>query len=383
MRKIELRVTPFGVIALENEKFIDFSAFGDDLEESVRGYRRLIEEGFIDKKLVSFIKKKLAKGKVYTPSLILANALRKAGIDVELMKEYEPLEIEELLVKGGVFSDIKEAKKGIKDALSLLSVQKIKEAMEEKDKVIINAIGAYDEYTELINILYERLREWYGLHFPELEKIVRKYTTYARIVSNIKKKSELDMDKLIKIGLSEKTAKMVLNAARTSMGVALNDEDVEQIRKQAEFLLQAIATREELERYINDVLIEYSPNLTKLIGPKLAAKLIAKAGGLRKLATLPASTIQLLGAEKALFRSLKRGTKPPKHGLIFQHQAINRAPKKLRGKIARALAAKIAIAARVDVFGGEDIGDKLKQDFENKVEEIYEKYSKRRGGRKR
>ncbi|MEM0320545.1 MAG: hypothetical protein QXS67_03955, partial [Candidatus Nezhaarchaeales archaeon] len=115
-------------------------------------------------------------------------------------------------------------------------------------------------------------------------------------------------------------------------------------------------------------------NLKELIGPVLGARLIALAGGLERLAKLPASTIQLLGAEKALFRALRTGSKPPKHGVIFQYPEIHRSPKWQRGKIARALAGKIAIAARVDFFTGEYIADELKEDLKNRIKEIKETY---------
>ncbi len=120
---------------------------------------------------------------------------------------------------------------------------------------------------------------------------------------------------------------------------------------------------------------EVAPNLKALVGgAKLAARLMSLAGGLKELAMMPASTIQVLGAEKALFRHLRTGAKPPKHGVIFQYPAINRSPWWQRGKIARALAGKLAIAARVDYFSGEYIGEELKKELEQRIQEIKEKY---------
>ncbi|MEM2119404.1 MAG: C/D box methylation guide ribonucleoprotein complex aNOP56 subunit, partial [Candidatus Bathyarchaeia archaeon] len=117
------------------------------------------------------------------------------------------------------------------------------------------------------------------------------------------------------------------------------------------------------------------PNTKFLVGPLLAARLIAISGGLKNLAARPASTIQVLGAEKALFRSLKTGTRPPKHGIIFQHATLHDAKRWQRGKIARALAGKLAIAVRADAFGKRDIRDQLKADLEQRLEEIREKYA--------
>ena len=122
-----------------------------------------------------------------------------------------------------------------------------------------------------------------------------------------------------------------------------------------------------------------APNTTHLLGGLLTAKLISHVKSVEKLATLPASTIQVLGAEKALFKHLrsKGRVKPPKHGYLFQHPKVSSAPKKLRGKIARTLAAKVALAAKVDAYGGEFIGDKLRQAFEQRCEEVLSKKGKR------
>ena len=123
-------------------------------------------------------------------------------------------------------------------------------------------------------------------------------------------------------------------------------------------------------------MLEVAPNIRGLVGPLLGARLISLAGGLSRLARLPASTIQVLGAEKALFRALRTGGRPPKHGVIFQYPAIHRSPRWQRGKIARALAAKLAIAARIDAFTGEYKADELKEELEKRIEEIKTLYAK-------
>ncbi|UCH02286.1 MAG: hypothetical protein JSV20_00335 [Candidatus Bathyarchaeota archaeon] len=121
---------------------------------------------------------------------------------------------------------------------------------------------------------------------------------------------------------------------------------------------------------------EIAPNIQNLVGTTLGARLIVLAGGLDNLARKPASTIQVLGAEKALFRSIRTGTKPPKHGIIFQHKAVHQSPRWQRGKIARVLASKIAIAARFDAYNGTYKGNKLKDDFERRLQEIKRKYER-------
>lgn len=142
----------------------------------------------------------------------------------------------------------------------------------------------------------------------------------------------------------------------------------------AGIILDLYRLRGTLDEYIEAVMKEVAPNITALVGAKLGARLLSLAGGLEELAKLPASTIQVLGAEKALFRALRTGGKPPKHGVIFQHPYIHKSPRWQRGKIARALATKLSIAAKVDQFSGRFVGDKLVKEFEERVEEIRKLY---------
>ncbi|MEM4245787.1 MAG: C/D box methylation guide ribonucleoprotein complex aNOP56 subunit, partial [Candidatus Bathyarchaeia archaeon] len=123
-----------------------------------------------------------------------------------------------------------------------------------------------------------------------------------------------------------------------------------------------------------EVVEEVAPNLLAVAGPLISARLISIAGGVENLAKLPASTVQVLGAEKALFRALKTGARPPKHGVIFQYGPIHQAPRWQRGKLARAFSGKLAIAARLDAFGGGFEGERLKAGFDNRVAEIQQKY---------
>jgi len=120
---------------------------------------------------------------------------------------------------------------------------------------------------------------------------------------------------------------------------------------------------------------EVAPNITELVGSIMGAHLIAAMGSLGNLSKKSSGTIQVLGAEKALFRSLKTGTRPPKHGLIFQYKDIHQSPRWQRGKISRALAGKLAIAARLDAYGGVYRGDQLKAEFDKRVEEIKARYA--------
>ncbi|WP_456421000.1 C/D box methylation guide ribonucleoprotein complex aNOP56 subunit [Thermococcus sp.] len=251
---------------------------------------------------------------------------------------------------------------------------RIQEQSGARDKMIIQAIEALDDIDKVINLLVSRLREWYGLHFPELDEILPKHGQYVTFVREIGPRENVTKEKLEKLGFSEGKIEKILKAAERSMGAPLGKFDAEIIVKLASEISDLYRLREQIEDYLETAVGEVAPNLKALVGAKLAARLMSLAGGLRELAMMPASTIQVLGAEKALFRHLRTGAKPPKHGVIFQYPAINRSPWWQRGKIARALAGKLAIAARVDYFSGEYIGEELKKELEQRIKEIKEKY---------
>ncbi|WP_297065183.1 C/D box methylation guide ribonucleoprotein complex aNOP56 subunit [Thermococcus sp.] len=251
---------------------------------------------------------------------------------------------------------------------------RIQEQSGARDKMIIQAIEALDDIDKVINLLVSRLREWYGLHFPELDEILPKHPQYVAFVKEIGPRENVTRERLEKLGFSEGKIEKILKASEKSMGAPLGKFDSEIIRKLASEISDLYKLREQIEDYLEMAMDEVAPNLKALVGAKLAARLMSLAGGLKELAMMPASTIQVLGAEKALFRHLRTGAKPPKHGVIFQYPAINRSPWWQRGKIARALAGKLAIAARVDYFSGEYIGEELKKELEQRIQEIKEKY---------
>jgi nucleolar protein 56 len=212
------------------------------------------------------------------------------------------------------------------------------------------------------------------LHFPELDRIVEKHDTYARLVADIGLRSNFTEENLEKEGIPKEKIQQIASSARRSMGASFPEEDLEWLRSFCRDTLELFRFREKAETYVDGVMKETAPNSTAILGALLTARLMSIAGGLMNLAKMPASTMQVLGAEKALFRSLKTGARPPKHGVIFQYASIHQSPRWQRGKIARALSGKLAIAARVDAFGGDFMGDKLAKDVEKKISEIQEKY---------
>ena len=221
------------------------------------------------------------------------------------------------------------------------SKKKVKEELKTRSLTINYTSRAIEDIAEMQNLLFERIEEMYALYNPELKSSREKYI------------------------------EAVLKGEKGNEGIELDKEDLQAIKELAELYNTMEQKKKNLEEYLEYALSKQAPNITYLVGSSLAAKLISLAGSLEKLADMPASTIQLLGAEKALFNYIKnrRRGRPPKHGILFQYPEIMTAPKKLRGKIARALAAKLAIAARADI-AKHFIADKLKQRFDKRLKEI-------------
>jgi nucleolar protein 56 len=225
-----------------------------------------------------------------------------------------------------------------------------------RDASLVQAVRALDELQEAENRLNERLREWFGLHFPELATLVPT-ERYAALVASGKGRDEALAD----LGL----------AGAPSSGSPLSEADLASVRAYAK---AAVALRDEGDaqaKALSSTAREVAPNLSALLGPLLASRLILGAGSLERLSRLPASTVQLVGAEKALFRHLKEGSRPPKHGVLFQHPAVHGSPYWARGRVARALAGKAAIAARADAAASRrDLGEALRASFEVRLAAI-------------
>ena len=281
----------------------------------------------------------------------------------------------ETAVKLGYAKNEEEVLKMLHQAAYSLSAKKIVEAVEKRDLLVAQAVSCIDEVEKMLNILASRLREWYGIHFPELGNMIKDHEDFIRALQIIGHRDNIrKQEVLAKLGPIKDKISKLLESGGISLGADVLPKDIDIIREVASIALSLYDLNDKLRQYVNEVMGEVAPNLKELIGPVLGARLISLAGGLERLAKLPASTIQLLGAEKALFRALRTGSKPPKHGIIFQHPEIHRSPRWQRGKIARALAGKIAIAARVDYFTGEYIADELKEDLKKRIKEIKEIY---------
>ncbi|MFO8110856.1 MAG: NOP5/NOP56 family protein [Thermoplasmata archaeon] len=222
----------------------------------------------------------------------------------------------------------------------------------DADKHLAKAVDAIQDLNETINILHERLRDWYSLHYPELFD------------------KERDAVELIQEYGDRKSIKDFTGDERESLGCDLGDIEEGLLSSLASHICALSEYRRELRTYVEETMEEIAPTITTLTGPRLGGELISHMGSLKKLAMAPSSTIQVLGAEKSLFRHLEKGTPPPKHGYILQHPLVHRSAPDVRGKAARALANKIAIAARIDYFGGDDRGEELKAELERRIRDL-------------
>ena len=230
-----------------------------------------------------------------------------------------------------------------------LSRHKLKFSTDKVDTMIVQAISLLDDLDKELNIYAMRVKEWYGWHFPEMARIVNDNLSYARIILSMGMRSNAAKSDLAEV-LPEEIEGAVKAAAEISMGTEITSEDLENIQALAEQVVSFTEYRSQLSEYLSARMAAIAPNLTALVGDLVGARLIAHSGSLMNLAKSPASTIQILGAEKALFRALKTKHDTPKYGLIYHSSLIGQATGKNKGKIARVLAAKAALGLRVDAL---------------------------------
>jgi nucleolar protein 56 len=251
-------------------------------------------------------------------------------------------------------------------AMVLLGKEKVK-VSATPDEQLLQAIRAIDDLTKTINLMTERLHEWHGINFPELAKLVPEIK-YPELISKFG-----DRSAMIESG------EVIID---DSMGSDITPQDSKALKLLAGSILATVKAKKEMEEYVQARMEDVAKNTAHVAGPLIGARLISLAGGLERLSKLPSSTVQLLGAEKAMFKHLKDKARPPKHGVIFQHPIIHRAPPWQRGKIARAFASKISIATKVDRHGDRFIGDELEEALARRLKEIQRKYPNPPKGKK-
>jgi len=365
----------------EKNELVEYALFPKDPKEIAERLLKT-ETGKIVDELANLTERLKTKGYtffVFENMDIARNAHERLKIAVEAAHPSEAGELlranlEKFAVQTGFVKEADELRDWTHRVSMELTKLRVRKAAEKRDLLVAQTIQTIDDLDKTANLFMGRIREWYGLHFPELDRLVEKHETYARLVANLGPRENFTADSLEKEGLPKTKAQQIADVAQKSMGADLEENDLTQIQNLCRNTLQLFDARKSFEGYMDSLMEEVAPNIKALVGSLLGARLIALTGGLSNLAKMPASTVQVLGAEKALFRSLKTGTRPPKHGIIFQHALIHEAKRWQRGKMARAIAGKLAIAARTDAFSGKYIGDNLKAGLERRIKEIQEKY---------
>jgi nucleolar protein 58 len=244
-----------------------------------------------------------------------------------------------------------------------MSRHKLRFSADKIDSMVIQAVKLLDDLDKELNVYAMRTKEWYGWHFPELAKILNDNVVYCRLVLEIGMRTnfaEADLDDI----LPEELVGPVKNAAEISMGTEITEEDMENIKILAGQVITYTQYRSDLSSYLESRMRAISPNATALLGFLVGARLVSHAGSLINLAKAPGSTIQILGAEKALFRALKTKHDTPKYGLIYHSSLVGQATGRNKGKIARMLSAKVALGLRIDALTEEPESGEVMDDDE-------------------
>ena len=364
-------LTELGIAVFDDKTCIKTFPFSEPADEYVSIKKGKSEINELSKFLLEKQKDVLVN------DLALNDLLKKKDIETQIMSESEMEDIQltkpEVLVNAEFAKDENDSIQKLREFAINLSSSKITEVSSSPDLHIIQAINTLDDTDKIINGISSRLREWYGLHFPELDNIIDSVNGYAQIVISGKRENMAD-NVFVDAGFPDSKVQMLSLVKEKSRGGDISEENLAIVQTLAKNILELFDMRKSLETQIDKQMKQIAPNISAILGTTVGARNLAKAGSLNRLSTMPASTIQILGAEKALFRSLKTGSNPPKHGLLFQHAIVHAAPRWQRGKIARAVASKASIAARVDVHGV-GVNQTLLDKLNVRVKEIETKYS--------
>ncbi|GAM26411.1 hypothetical protein SAMD00019534_095860 [Acytostelium subglobosum LB1] len=334
------------------KKFYKFDGTLDALESCTA-----LAENTVPESLSNFLTKNIIKEKLTDMLAVcdtkFGNAIKEAGLNIKIICDDTTQE----LIRG-IRSQINSLVTGLSESdLNAMSIglshsysrYKLKFSPDKVDTMIVHAISLLDELNTELNIYGMRAREWYGWHFPELGKIIGEHSQYCKaikLMGDRKNAAKHDFEDI----LPEEIASEVKEAAQISMGTDISEEDLDHIFSLCDQYISFDEYRQQLSEYLKNRMNAIAPNLTILVGEVVGARLICKAGSLMNLAKYPASTIQILGAEKALFRAIKTKNNTPKYGLIYNAKLVGDASLKNKGKMSRVLAAKAALSIRFDAL---------------------------------
>lgn len=260
----------------------------------------------------------------------------------------------------------------LKQRLTKKTKEKVAQAFTGKDIHIIKAVSLIDELDKMVNLISENVREWYSTHFPELNSLIEDNEIFLEL-TKIGNRKNFTEKKVLEVYKNEDKIKKIIEKAKDSMGSIIEEETLNQIKGLSEKGIAIKKERNELTKFIEKEMKILLPNFTELAEPLIGARMLAKAGSVKKLALMPSSTIQLLGAEKALFLHIKSGAKPPKYGFIFGHPLLKQVKRNNQGKFARTLAGKLSITIRQDYFKGtKDTKhiEEIKKELEKRISEL-------------
>jgi len=360
-----------GVVKLQS-----FSKF-EDTTEALSAATAAVE-GKMSKSLKKVLKKLVAEEaheKLAVADAKLGNAI-KEKLDLDCVYDSKVLELMRCirsqmsgLISGVPDRDMAAMELGLAHSLSRY---KLKFSPDKVDTMIVQAVSLLDDLDKELNNYIMRCREWYGWHFPELGKIITDNLAFVKTVEFMGTRDNAKNIDLSEI-LPEEVEERVKEAAEISMGTEISEQDITNINHLCEQIIEIQEYREQLFEYLKNRMVAIAPNLTILVGELVGARLISHAGSLLNLAKHPASTVQILGAEKALFKALKTKHDTPKYGLIYHASLVGSAGTKMKGKISRMLAAKSSLACRVDALGEEtstDLGMEHRAKVEARIKQL-------------
>lgn len=295
--------------------------------------------------------------------------VEKYPVDAVTEERLKAICPEASIVEAGTLEIPSHCEKGYEIALLVDASSKRAETISAEtgdDRDILSAVGALDDIENSLNLLTERTREWYAKYWSGASE---------NIVGD--KPLEWLAEDSSSAGFGNKLKEARMDPGPFPQTPVPHNPGVSELARRASDL---ISSRVRLESYIEERMVSVAPNLSEVVGPLIGARLIHSAGGLKRLCMLPASTVQVLGAEKAFFKFLKDGGKPPKHGVLFQHPMVHSMDRRKRGKAARALASSGSLASRLDYYGGYD-AERLKKRVEGRLGEIRDEDTVSRDGR--
>lgn len=246
----------------------------------------------------------------------------------------------------------------LREQLIKESKEKITKAFSKDDVYLIKGINIIDEMVEIYNRMVEHCRDWYNYYFPEMNSYIKNNDLFCEIVEEICEKENYTKENLKKISqLEQRDIEILEKKAKESIGGNCEKEMLKQIQEFAKNALKIKKQKNELQEKIEKEIEKKLPNFTYLAKPNIATKMIQEAGSIERLVKMPSSTIQILGAEKALFSHLVKGTKPPKHGFLVNHPLV-RESRNEKGKISRIVAGKLSLLVKEDYYKVKETNEK-------------------------